>query len=102
MISWGWPIIEGAAATVSATTVAAVAAVPLVLMLQSDAPPSVRAKAKPKDTTYSKNPICDLQYKRDLKTCGRLPLNQRSACYAQAMERLIACEQGKPLPPLPF
>ena len=42
---------------------------------------------------------CERQYERDLNIC-RMTAN--AACYAQAMERLQACTNGRQIPPLSF
>ena len=42
---------------------------------------------------------CDDQYKRDVFQCKMVGLRD---CYAQAMVRLVACEQGKTIPPLNY
>ncbi|MDO8978992.1 MAG: hypothetical protein Q7V17_07150 [Afipia sp.] len=49
--------------------------------------------------SYSSIAECNFQYKRDLFQCKIVGLR---ACYAQAMERLSACERGKPIPPLNY
>lgn len=47
---------------------------------------------------------CDAQYENDLDTCraiGRQGQKKRAErCYSSALLRKIACEQGRPLPPL--
>lgn len=47
---------------------------------------------------------CEQQYENDLAMCraiGRTGNKKRAAlCYQSALERKIACELGKPLPPL--
>jgi RHS repeat-associated protein len=44
---------------------------------------------------------CTLLYENDLSTCRKLSnAGARSRCYASAMERKIACETNKSLPPL--
>jgi RHS repeat-associated protein len=49
----------------------------------------------------SKDNGCDLLYENDIGICRNLPTaDVRSRCYASAMERKIACQQDKPLPPL--
>jgi hypothetical protein len=45
---------------------------------------------------------CDEMYSLDMSVCRSLPLRERAACYAQAKERLTACELGKPIPPFPW
>ncbi|MES2751982.1 MAG: hypothetical protein V4661_11480 [Pseudomonadota bacterium] len=49
--------------------------------------------------SYSKIAECNFQYKRDLFQCKMVGL---ATCYAQAMERLSACERGKPIPPFNY
>jgi hypothetical protein len=51
------------------------------------------------DTTWSDNPECSEQYEEDLIICRQA---KSRACYAQAMERLAACNAGRPIPPLLF
>ena len=41
--------------------------------------------------------FCEAQYQRDLNECRRVRI---SGCYAQAMQRKVACEKGRPIPPL--
>ncbi len=103
VITWAWPLLpdigDAAGRVVPWVGIGA-----SVLMMKSDTTPQAAAynAASNNGRRFSKNPICDQQYKADIARCKRLPLNQRPACYAQAMERLVSCEQGKPLPPLPF
>jgi len=42
---------------------------------------------------------CEAQYQRDLAYCR---IMRAAGCYAQAMVRRVACEQGRPIPPLYF
>jgi hypothetical protein len=42
---------------------------------------------------------CDRQYRRDVFQCRMVGL---PACYAQAMVRLVACQQGTAIPPLNY
>jgi hypothetical protein len=42
---------------------------------------------------------CETQYERDLIQCRFVGLPQ---CYAQAMKRRVACQQGDPIPPLNY
>jgi uncharacterized protein RhaS with RHS repeats len=49
-------------------------------------------------------PDCDAQYENDLSMCraiGRTGNKRRATlCYQSALERKIACESGRPVPPL--
>jgi len=109
--TWGWPWIAGGVAAcaidpvcaVPAATVAVAGAGYLVYKGIQAGVQIYQTSAKAKDDRkFSDNPICNAQYLKDLKTCSKVAWTQRSSCYAQAMERLIACEGDKPLPPLPF
>jgi RHS repeat-associated protein len=46
---------------------------------------------------------CEARYAMDIATCrgiGQQDKSRAARCYESAMNRLIACEQGRPLPPL--
>ncbi len=53
----------------------------------------------PQLASYSSSAECNAQYKRDIFQCKMVGL---STCYAQAMVRLVACQQGNPIPPLHY
>jgi hypothetical protein len=42
---------------------------------------------------------CERQYDRDILVCN---MARSPSCYAQAMVRLVACQQGGSIPPLSF
>ena len=42
---------------------------------------------------------CEIQYERDLFQCRIVRINN---CYAQAMKRKSACENGQPIPPFNY
>jgi hypothetical protein len=53
------------------------------------------------DKCDDKKEYCSLLYENDLSICRKLgKADVRSRCYQSAMERKIACETDKPLPPL--
>jgi RHS repeat-associated protein len=43
---------------------------------------------------------CWQQYEADVRRCKQCEPAERRQCYAQAMERYVACQQGKQVPPL--
>jgi hypothetical protein len=48
-------------------------------------------------------PDCDGQFAMDLASCraiGRRNKSRAARCYEAALARKIACEEGRPLPPL--
>lgn len=49
--------------------------------------------------SYSNIAACNAQYRKDLFQCKMVGLPQ---CYAQAMVRLVACENGSQIPPLNY
>lgn len=52
-----------------------------------------------KFASYSNMAACNAQYRKDLFQCKMVGLSQ---CYAQAMVRLVACENGGQIPPLNY
>jgi hypothetical protein len=53
----------------------------------------------PTPTAMSKNAICEAQWLTDSLICK---IAKSRACWAQAMVRLVACENGTSIPPLNY
>lgn len=56
-------------------------------------------RLKPLRADYITDEYCREIYRRDLFQCKIVKI---SGCYAQAMVRLVACENGHPIPPLNY
>ena len=100
----------GAPATVAAAVgTAGLVGIGLGVLIEPLVQPYVETAADyyfgdPLDDEQCDRHNCDAQYENDLNTCraiGRQGQKKRAAlCYESALLRKIACEQGKPIPPL--
>ncbi|MFC1770112.1 hypothetical protein ACFLZI_03560, partial [Nitrospirota bacterium] len=82
-------------------TAAAFVALTVLIFMLFKMGEDIFSDSKSRDDDYPEDDICEIQYNVEIAICRGLDSpSVRSRCYESAMARKIACEDGKPLPPL--